>query len=342
MPAAPAAATMRMRELGRIGVRFARADRDARSGTRRPPCSPPSPSRHTPAPRSPRTRRRRSGRGTRTSPAATSRTCRRSRSRVPCVRRARAGTHANAGWASPAPAGRPRAPRHRAAYVARPARSCRRRRYRYRHRAASREASARRRRRASWGIDADDKRHCVSRQWPDRDGGEFTRGIRRIDEQRMTLGQPSGASPRDRHSCGPAAAYAIRTERRGRIPNAPARTTATRPRARSRRNIALKSREGPATSMQSIASSPLRSCGAKRVVSSVSRAPDRKRMPAPSSSTIVRSMPGKRENGPSRSTSAMLTRHKNSSSAAPGRIARRSRSCVLRRSSTASGDNRRA
>ena len=41
-------------------------------------------------------------------------------------------------------------------------------------------------------------------------------------------------------------------------------------------------------------------------------------MPAPSSNTIVRSTPGKRENGPSRSTSAMLTRQSKASSAAPG------------------------
>jgi NitT/TauT family transport system substrate-binding protein len=39
--------------------------------------------------------------------------------------------------------------------------------------------------------------------------------------------------------------------------------------------------------------------------------------PGPSSSTIVRSIPGNAENGPSRATSAMLTRHAKSSSDAP-------------------------
>ena len=77
--------------------------------------------------------------------------------------------------------------------------------------------------------------------------------------------------------------------------------------------------DGPRDQRAIDASSPLKSCGAKGVVSSrIARGPRADRMPAPSSSTIVRSMPGKRENGPSRSTSAMLTRHRKVSSAAPG------------------------
>ena len=76
----------------RIGVRLARRDRGARSGTRRPTRSRPSPSRRTPARRSPRTRRRRRGRGTRTSPAATSRSCRR------CAAAARPVRPASARW----------------------------------------------------------------------------------------------------------------------------------------------------------------------------------------------------------------------------------------------------
>ena len=53
-----------------------RADRDARSGIRRPTRSPPWPSRRRPARRSLRTRRHRVDRPRRTSPGATSRTCR--------------------------------------------------------------------------------------------------------------------------------------------------------------------------------------------------------------------------------------------------------------------------
>ncbi len=40
-------------------------------------------------------------------------------------------------------------------------------------------------------------------------------------------------------------------------------------------------------------------------------------MPAPAISTIVRSIPANRENGPSFTTSAMLIRQSNASSAAP-------------------------
>ena len=89
------------RELRRDPRTACRADRDGRSGIRRPTRSPPSPSRRRPARRSPRTRRHRGDRPRRTSPGATSRMYRRDAATAArCGRRSRAGTRANAGSAS--------------------------------------------------------------------------------------------------------------------------------------------------------------------------------------------------------------------------------------------------
>ena len=103
-------------QLGGVRETARRRRRGARSGTRRRCRSRPSPSRRTPAWRSPRHRRDRGARGTCTSPGATSRSCpRRSRPHGRCVRRRRAGTRANARWASPGSARRRHPRRRRAA-----------------------------------------------------------------------------------------------------------------------------------------------------------------------------------------------------------------------------------
>ncbi len=210
-PAAPAAAQCDARappDRHRVCL----ADRDEHSGIRRLPCIPPSTSRHTLARRSPRMRRRRSGRGMRTSLAATSRSCRASRSRVPCVRRSPAERHANAGSASPAPAGRPRALRHRAAYVARPARSFRRRRYRH---DIAQPAARRQRVR---GEEPHGQSTLTTSATAPAVSGRIAMGanslpvIRRIDEQRMTFVQPHAREPRDRAFVRSCAAYASRND----------------------------------------------------------------------------------------------------------------------------------
>ena len=92
------------------------------------------------------------------------------------------------------------------------------------------------------------------------------------------------------------------------------RHTCTSPHPCVRRTIRLKSRVAPWASATSTFASPGNANGANRVVSACVWRPSSVIVkPAPSINTICRSMPGKREKGTARSTSAMLTRHRKSS-----------------------------
>ncbi len=221
----------------------------------------------------------------------------------------------------------------------------RRRRCRWRRRAPSREASARRRRRASW------RDRCRRRAPPRRrpaagspSSALSSAASERADEQRMALVQPQRRM--SRHIAFVRARRRRRqgdgTARANSMP--PSRTTATLPRARPRRNIALKSRHGSRDqrAFDRVVAAQIASAQSACVSSDVGPRRSAGAFRAPSSSTIVRSMPGKRENGSVALDVGDADPPQERIERGPGGMRRRSRSCVRRRSSMASDESRRA